>query len=427
MSRWVGLDFGTTNSSLAVVDGGGRPRLAQYPTSQGSTPSFRSLLYFTPVRRGRPQVAAGPEAIRLYLDSEAPGRLVQSLKSYLASRTLLSTSIFNTAFSLEELLACIFRSLRTDAERSLGPLGPAAVVGRPVRFVDSRDADSDGFALERLRKALQMAGFEQVRFEYEPVAAAHAYRRRLSSAELALIADFGGGTTDFSLVRLTPLGSAGRDGVSILGSAGVPIAGDCFDGRLVASVVAPALGEGTDFSSALGRELPVPAWIYVKLRRWHHVSFLKARRTLSMLHDITRSARVPESLKALRHLIEQDLGFSLHQAVQATKFALSDEQEADFDFEHGPIDIRRRVERAAFESYMEEDLAAIETALVGLLSDCEVKADAVDAVFMTGGSSFVPSVRAIFARLFGAEKLRAGEELTTVASGLALCAADLSS
>jgi hypothetical chaperone protein len=426
--RAVGIDFGTTNSSLAVAEAAGAPALASFAREGApDTDVFRSLLYFErePERGGRVREWAGPRAIERWLAAEEKGRLVQSLKSFLSARDFASTSIFGAAWRLEALIALALRELRRGAEERFGPLGRRVVAGRPVQFVGQTSADDEALALARLRAAYHNAGFDEVEFEYEPVAAAYHYALGLARDELILIGDFGGGTSDFSLIRVGPGVRRSDRADALLGTAGVGLAGDAFDGRIVREVVAPLLGLGTRYRSMFGRELIVPSWIYTHLQRWHHVSFLKSPRTLHLLHDLCREALEPERLLALRHVVSADLGFALYRGVERAKLALSDAPFAEFRFDEPPVVIESALARADFEDWIAPDLAALERCVDGLLADTGVEAGEVDRVFLTGGTSLVPAVRELFAARFGADKLRGGHELTSVASGLALRAQEL--
>jgi hypothetical chaperone protein len=229
-----------------------------------------------------------------------------------------------------------------------------------------------------------------------------------------LIADFGGGTSDFSLVRLAPTAAA------IVGVDGVAVAGDAFDGRLIRHLAAPGLGLGAFYRSAFGRLLPVPSWLYERVERWDQLSFLKSRETTELLGRLCHDALEPERIEALRHLVDDELGFQLHAAIERTKHALSAAPEAGFTFRDRPIDFDERVMRDAMEGWIAEALAAIARTVDGLLASHAVARTDVDTVFLTGGSAFVPAVRRLFADRFGAERLRGGDELTTVATGLAL-------
>jgi hypothetical chaperone protein len=260
-----------------------------------------------------------------------------------------------------------------------------------------------------------------VRFAYEPVAAAFEYERSLDHDELVLIGDFGGGTSDFCLIHLGPSARRERDRqASILGVDGVPIAGGVFDGKIVRHVVAPRLGRGSLRRSEHGKELPVPGWIYSRLERWEDVSFLASPATMDTLRQISFQARERSKIDSLIRLVEDDLGYLLYQAVEKTKVDLSGADQARFSFKELPRLIVQDVPRADFEAWIARDLDRISECVDRLLARCNVAPSAVDRVFLTGGSSLVPSVRAIFARRFGEDRLRGGNELTTVARGLAL-------
>lgn len=256
MSKAFGLDFGTTNSALAHAGTDGSVRLAQF----SGNATFRSILYFEEDDASRSQklrVVAGPDAIQGYLNAKTPGRLIQSMKSYLASRVFNQTQIFGETYTLEELIGILLRYLKKPAEAQFGDLGSALVVGRPVHFSGAKDAVDDEFAVNRLRSAFPHAGFDEVHFLPEPVAAAYQYQRQLDHEELVLIADFGGDTSDFSLVRLKPGPLNKSESTNqVLGTNGVGIAGDAFDSKLVRRLVAPMLGLGSEYKSQFGNILP---------------------------------------------------------------------------------------------------------------------------------------------------------------------------
>ena len=410
----IGLDFGTTNSSAALAQLDGTVTLAQFPPG---TPSFRSLLYFERDARKQVHGYTGPAAIERYLGAEDRGRLLQSLKSYLPVRSLTGTEIFGRRHTLENLLARILRDLRLTAEQEFQVGIEHAVVGRPVRFVGAETEEDDRYAQERLHEACRRAGFGEVRFEYEPTAAAGAYASTLDREEIVLIGDFGGGTSDFSLLRL------GAE-QAILGNAGVGLAGDAFDAKLVRRLVAPALGEGSLERSGAKLLPAVPAWIYANLERWHTLSFLRT----GNVHEILKGARVralePAKIEALQTLIEEDLGFELHAAVQRLKYTLSGEEVGEFRFDAGGLRLRIPVTRTQFESWIGEELNAIAGAVDTLLRAAGVAASSVDRVFLTGGTSFVPAVERIFTSRFSPERVVRGEAFTSVAHGLALLARD---
>lgn len=427
MRRGVGFDFGTTNSSLAVANADGDIRVAEFATETGPTPSFRSVLFFgREDERGPLESAAGPRAVERYLELDEQRRLMQSLKSFLASRSFKATQVFGTPMTLEDLIGQIVEPLKREAETQLGPLVPPLVVGRPVEFAQARDPEDATYALSRLEAAMWEAGFPEVVFEYEPVAAAHHYERGLDHDELVLIGDFGGGTSDFCLLPVGPghRGRPRREG-DILGSAGVAVAGDAFDAKIIRNVVAERLGRGSMRQVFMGKRVQIPNWIYGELEAWHHLSFLRSRKTLGFLYEALEGALEPERIQALIHVVENELGYHLYRAVQRTKLTLSQHEESTFLFEDSPVRIEARIQRVDFEAWIAEELDQIAQCVDGLLERSGVDNAAIDRVFLTGGSAFVPAVRRIFLERFGESRLRGGDELVSVASGLALHALDL--
>ena len=426
----VGLDFGTTNSAIGIVGADGSPRLARFSAAEGGdqTETFRSILFFEAVEETGgtdSAVAVGNDAIRRYLAAAGNGRLVQSLKSFLADKSFESTDIMGETYTLGDLIAPIISALRDAAIAQFGELPPRIVVGRPVHFAAAGNPD-EALARSRLDIAIRRAGWTDVVFEYEPVAAAYDYALRITRDETVLIADFGGGTSDFSVLQLKPRTAAkhGAARYEILGNDGVGIAGDAFDGRVMRHLVAPALGRGTKYRSPYGMVLPAPTWPYTRLERWHHLSFLKARATMLRFEELQRESFEPEKIAALIHIVENDLGYFLFRSVEKTKLELSALEAADFMFSDPPVLIEKIVARPDFENWIARYLEQIAGCVDRLMATVALKPEAIDSVFLTGGSSFVPAVRRIFIERFGADRIRMGDEFTSVARGLALRALD---
>jgi len=425
---FAGIDFGTSNSAVSLAGVTGDAAIVPMRHSAGSSDTLRSMLAFDKAKRddqSRLLAMVGQDAVEAYLKDDGECRLLQSFKSYLTSRAFSSASIFGTSFSLEDMIALVVGHLRRSASALGGTEVTRVVAGRPVRFVAEDGRIEDDYALGRLQKAFAQAGLAEVSFEFEPNAAACYYERTLDHDETVLVADFGGGTSDFCLVRLGP----SRAGMSnpqeaILGTQGVGLAGDAFDRRIVEHGVADHLGKNVTFHSH-GKDLPVPAWLFGKLGRWHHVSFLNTPPTLRMLRDIKRHASDPDQIEDLVTLIEHNLGYHLYRSVQSVKLALSNAEETELTFHHSPLEITRRVTRPEFEGWIAPELAEIEQCVEALLAQTGVAATKVDRVFMTGGTSLVPAVRKIFANRFGADKLSSGGEFVSVANGLAYRAREL--
>lgn len=404
---YVGIDFGTTNSAVAIADEAGGVQLAPLE----GAPYWRTILYFEPGGR----LTAGSPAITRYLETEGEGRLVQSIKSHLASSSFSKTQILGRRWALEDMIAAYLRQIRAATPVDLGS---RAVVGRPVRYWGAEDADDDARAVGRMRDALGKAGFTDVVFEYEPVGAAARYAARLDHDELIVVADFGGGTTDFSVIRVGPGTS------QVLATGGIGVSGDAFDARVIDAVVAPALGRGTRYTTdEMGGEAFVPAWLYSHLRRWHLLSFLKEESTQRLLARVADGAAEPAKIARFVTVVDEDLGMPLHRAVEGAKVRLTGQTDARVALPVIELDLP--VTRGGFDSWIADDLAAIEAVLDDVLARAGVTAAQIDRAFATGGSSLVPAVRARLAARFGEDRLVGGEELTSVAWGLAARARQL--
>ena len=403
--------------------------MVQFPSLAGTSASSRSLLYLQRRMGARGKAVSawtGAAGIAHYLETDTSddavqGRLIQSLKSYLSSRNLTGTEIFGRQYQFEELVARILRDLRMRASEELGFEVTRALSGRPVMFVGADSEADNEFAVGRLREAYLQAGFTDVAFAMEPVAAAFAYESGVDRDELLLIGDFGGGTTDFSLLRVGPSARA-QGGPQVLGTTGVGIAGDAFDARIVRRLISPALGSGSEARS-LGKLLPaLPAWIYANLERWHTLIFLRTREVHAMLRAAEKNAVEPERIAALRAVVEHDLGYRMHQAVQRVKVDLSAGEQAEFVLDTDALHLRTPVERVDFEGWIQPELTRMEAGLQELLRITGTQPGQVDRVFLTGGTSLVPAVRRVFTRRFGEERVQTGEAFTSVAYGLALMA-----
>jgi len=408
----IGIDFGTTNSVVAMLRPDGSSETLHHPTGE----LFRSVLCFWTDADGIERRAAGPTAIEAYLEDPLDSRLIMSMKSYLGQRSFTETRIAGRAWRLEELVALFLRELLAPFRAELE--GARIAIGRPVRFVSAEDGD--GLGEQRLRAAFATAGIRDVEVVLEPAGAGHRFAHGLDRPTTVLVADFGGGTSDFSVLRFDP-GPPRR--VTALGHAGVGLAGDAFDYRIIDRVVSPLLGKGSDYL-VMGKPVPVPPAWYASFAHWHRLSLMRAPRTMRGIQDVARTAEQPERLGHLIRLIEDEAGYALYRAVTAAKAALSREERTVLDFAHADFVIQAPIERAEFESWIAPDLTRMEGAVAAALAGSGLSPERIDRVFMTGGTSLVPAVRRLFEARFGAEKVVAGGEFVSVAEGLALIARD---
>ncbi|MCO6417384.1 Hsp70 family protein [Siccirubricoccus sp. KC 17139] len=404
MTPVLGVDFGTTNSVVALRDAAGRLTTARFALGAESFEVFRSVLCFW-TEAGRRRDAAGPAAIEAYLEDPLACRLIMSMKSYLAQRSFGETRIAGQSWKLEGLIGLFLRAL-------LGDRAGMVVAGRPVRFAG--DAPDEALAETRLRAAYAEAGFPALRFALEPEAAGHRFAATLDGPATVLVGDFGGGTSDFSVLRFEP----GARAVA-LGHAGIGIAGDDFDYRIIDHVVSPRLGKGSQYG-VMGKMMPVPAGWYTGFARWHRLSLMRAPKVLADIEAVARTAEAPERLHHLIRLVEEEAGYALYRAVSGVKAALSGAERAMLRFRHEDFAVEAEVARADFEAWIAPELARIAATVEAALADAGLRAEEVDRVFLTGGTSLVPAVRRIFAERFGPAKLAGGGEFVSVAEGLAL-------
>jgi hypothetical chaperone protein len=408
----LGVDFGTTNTVVAVGNGEGGARAVRFPTpGGGEAAAFRSVLS---VREEAHAIDAGAWAIEAFLDDPESTRLIQSFKSFAASSAFSGTSIFGRRFQFEDLL---FAFLRRLWARSEGLDGPAArtVIGRPVMFAGADP--NEGLALRRYATAFGRLGLPGLSFAYEPVAAAFFFAKRLESSATVLVADFGGGTSDFSIMRFRR--EAGGLVAEPLSRSGVGVAGDAFDFRIIDHVVSPRLGKGGEYRSD-GKRLPVPNRYYAAFARWNQLALMKGSRDMRDLRQIARTAVDPAGIGRFIDLLESDQGYELYRAVSAAKETLSEAETARFSLKAGRVEIEVDIARVDFECWIVRELEAIERAVDRALESAGIGDGGVDKVFLTGGSSFVPAVRAIFLRRFGADAIETGGEFESIATGLAL-------
>ncbi|HME27001.1 MAG TPA: Hsp70 family protein [Acetobacteraceae bacterium] len=406
MIQAIGIDFGTTNSVVALLHGDGSVTTQRYATGD----VFRSVLCFwtedTAARRVL-RHAAGPEAITAYLEDPLDSRLIMSMKTYLAQKSFTETRIFGHPFTLERLIGRFLRTLLVGI-----PPASRIIVGRPVRFAG--EFVDDALGAERLRGAYADAGLEGVTLALEPEAAGTRFARSLTEAATVLIGDFGGGTSDFSVMRFDASG-----GATPLGHAGIGIAGDVFDFRIIDRAIAPLLGKG-DTYRVMGKPLPVPPEYYSGFARWHLLSLMRTPRTLRAIAEVARTAQHPGRLRHLIALIEDGLGYALYQAVSTAKAELSRADATVLRFGHKDFAVERTITRQEFETWIAGDLVRLGTTMDQVMAGSGISPDAVDRVFLTGGTAFVPAVRRLFEARFGAARLAGGGEFVSVAEGLAL-------
>ncbi|MSP03329.1 MAG: Hsp70 family protein [Acetobacteraceae bacterium] len=416
----IGVDFGTTNSVVSFLNQNGTAATTRrYPLGTADLDIIRSVLCFWNAGAKNNVAlkhAIGPDAIEAWLDDPLESRLMMSLKTYLAQRSFTETRVFGRPFKLEDLIALFLRGILPMRHEQ--PPGTVLVAGRPVRFAG--ETPDDDLGVRRLRAAYAAAGWTDVQMALEPEAAGYRFVRGLSAPAVVLIGDFGGGTSDFSVLRFEPRSD---NPVRALGHAGIGIAGDTFDYRIVDQVVSPRLGKGSTYR-VFDADLPVPPDYYSSFARWHRLSLMRAPRTMRDIEAVARTAQYPDRLRALLSLIRDELGYALYRAVSEVKAELSGASSAVLRFSHADFAIEETITRDDFEQWIAPDIARIAATVQAALTESGCREDEVDHVFLTGGTSLVPAVRELFVARFGAGRITGGREFVSVSEGLALIGGD---
>ncbi len=440
----VGFDFGTSNSAIAVREpGADAPRLLHLDTSRPESTLVPTLLYierdgavhlgqgainaFVRLEAGREivrqQVAVereidtvfGRETVRLNIDVGQPGRFFQSLKSVLASSSYQGTDTFGQFRTIEELIALFLREMRERAEEQIGgPIG-RATIGRPVHWAEN-DADGDALALARMGTALKMAGFTEVDFVPEPIAAGLHFGSILGEPKHVIVFDFGGGTLDVTVMRI---GGGARE---VLSTAGIPLGGNTIDEDIMDRRLIKYFGEDLRWGE---QKLPMPRHIMEAVRRWYTIPILNDVRVLNFLDGLTHQTdrAAQRQVRALVALVRGNHGWPLFREVERAKIGLSRHDREQVAFFEEAIAIHEPITRKEFDALIGARVRQAERCLDGALNAAGLTAAQIDAVLRTGGSSTIPRFQRLLIEKFGEEKLRFQDAFTSVATGLALSAA----
>jgi len=443
----VGMDFGTTNSGMAVYDGrsvnilpldpaNNNPRVARtalYITNEQQIYIGRDALnrYFEQ-NVGRPvktkKVWIGEIEIRgadmhyvtdvyVYVDVFSPGRLLLSIKTSLRDSDYPGTIIGQHYYSLENLIALYLNITKTRAEQHLGQPLRQVVLGRPVRF--ATDPQKDRLAQIRLLQAAFQAGYETVYLQREPIAAAYSYEASIDAPQNVLVFDFGGGTLDLTVMRLgepTPQ--------RVLATGGIPVAGDVFDQKLVRAKLPRHFGQGSHFGPR-HKALTVPSWIYDAFSSWQTILELQTAENKKMLREIAQTAQRRYQIEALESLVSSNYGLQMFDIVEQAKRTLSDKRGATITLEGPGFKVQEFVTRTEFETIIRAEIQAIDAHIDETMATSGLKSEQIDAVIRTGGSSQVPAFDEMLQRKFGPEKVQRVDTFSSVTAGLGIFAQGL--
>ncbi|KLT67340.1 Hsp70 family protein [Pedobacter sp. BMA] len=414
MSKFLyGIDFGTTNSALSIYDEEKKEII--------DTISIPSLIYFTESKSfvdGESHIV-GEKAIEAYLNDGMKGRFIKSIKQILSRTTFTETRIHNKRYTAADLVTLILTDLKRKADEITGVNCTKAVIGRPV-FFDDDNTQKDTLAQSRLKKAAENTGFTDVRFQFEPIGAAFAYEQTITKKERVLVADLGGGTTDFTYLILDPdkVGSKDRKN-DMIASGGIYIGGDSLDSAFMWEKGTPYFGKNTTYEATKGKVLTVPKSLFANICTWDKMNFFNGLKIKREIDDYYYYSGNDPKFKNLITLIENNLGYSLFRSIEKTKIELSEQTVSNFNYANMGIDIDEDISLARYNSIIEKDVNRIENYLNHFMETYHVQPDEIDCLFLTGGTSMVAAIQDLFKSKFPHIPLNSGDNFKSVAKGLA--------
>lgn len=386
-----------------------------------STITVPSLLYFQQEQSATQPLnyVVGENAIDAYLSDGMKGRFIKSIKQILSRSSFIETRIHNKRYNASDLVALILKDLKTKADEIIGYDCQKAVIGRPV-FFDDDSTSKDTLAQTRLSKAAENAGFNEVRFQFEPIGAAFAYEKTIKKKEKVLVADLGGGTTDFTYLILDPDNVGNKDRRNdMIASGGIYIGGDSFDSAFMWDKGTPYFGKNTLYEATPGKILTVPMSLFANICTWDKMNFFNGLRIQKDLQDYYHYSKKDRKFKNLITLIENNLGYSVFRSIEKTKITLSDEPVSQFSYSNMEIEIDEEVSKEQYAAVIEKDINKISVYLDEFMLKNNIKAEEIDSLFLTGGSSLVGGVQNLFRNKFPHIPVNSGDNFTSVAKGLA--------
>jgi hypothetical chaperone protein len=411
--KYIGIDFGTSNS-LALLVKNNQIEFVHYPDGNISNPT---ILYFPDKSK---QFYIGNEGIERYLtnleESGIGGRLMLSIKTLLPDAKFDYTLVNGHGrLSSEDLVSKFLSQLKLMAERQFVEPFDGVVLGRPVDFPD--------FAISRLENAACKAGFKEIVFWFEPVAAAMAYELTSTRDELICVVDIGGGTSDICVIETSLARSLSPDRLAdIKAVAGIREAGDELSSKIMKHKLSSRFGARSTFKS-LGKIMPFPSHIIHKLSKWHRINLLNNRGDRETINSIYPSSDRPEDIKRLLDLIDNHYGFELFRAIDTAKKHLSNSNQATIKFK--PLDLSEQITVAEFEEMISSTAQKIEKSIFDSLAGASVKARDIKRVILTGGTSQVPLLNRSVVKIFGEGKILRPDYFSSVATGLGYVASRL--
>jgi len=414
MNKYLyGIDFGTTNSALCIYNEELKEIIA--------TIKVPSLIYFQHElsQADEKNYVVGDDAIAAYLSDGMKGRFIKSIKQILSRTSFTETRIQNKRYNASDLVTLILKDLKAKADEIIGYDCQKAVIGRPV-FFDDDSTLKDTLAQTRLSKAAENAGFSEVRFQFEPIGAAFAYERTITKREKVLVADLGGGTTDFTYLILDPEKAGSKDRKNdMMASGGIYIGGDSFDSAFMWDRGTPYFGKNTQYEATPGKVLTVPISLFANICTWDQMNFFNSLRIKKDMEEYYHYSKKNAKFKNLLTLIDNNLGYSVFQKIEETKIELSDNELSTFAYDNMGIEIKEQIAKDQYEVIIQKDIKRIGAYLDEFLQKNNIQPDEIDSLFLTGGSSLVAAVKNLFQSRFPHIPVTSGDNFTSVAKGLA--------
>jgi hypothetical chaperone protein len=411
MRAFCGLDFGTSNSTIGICCND----TCELIPLEGGKPTIRSAIFCDNEIK---EWVFGQEGINNYLEG-APGRLMMALKTVLGSSLMDDeTLIFNEFIPYTKVLGNFVRHIKTRAEKVAGIELTHAVLGRPVHFYD-HDLDKDRYAEETLEKIARDVGFKEVTFQYEPIAAAMTYEMSIKSEQLALIIDMGGGTSDFTIIRLHPNVKSADRSQDVLANCGIHIAGTDFDQRLSLKTVMPLLGMGSMLRGS-SSTIEVPSMFYHDLTTWHTLNHLYSAATLAQIKSIQTVAFEKQLLSRLLRVLQLRAGHHILDAVETSKQQLSEKIHVELDLAFIENELSTVITRDILNHVIAEHLQRIIDKINETVRVAGVQPADINAIFYTGGSTKIPVIRERINAMFPAAEIVQGDAFGSVGMGLTI-------
>jgi hypothetical chaperone protein len=403
-----GIDFGTSNSSVAIANNG---QVSLVPV-EGTQVTIPSAIFFPLIGKS----SYGRAAVKMFFE-RTEGRFMRSLKRALGTALMKQgTLVNNKPLKFDRIIASFLGNLKAKTDSFAGREIEHVVVGRPVHFVDN-NSEADTRAQKELRDIAHQVGYKHIDFQFEPIAAAFAHEVNIEGEKLAIVADLGGGTSDFTVIRLSNKYVVKTDRAGdILANTGVRVGGNDFDKELSLIAIMPELG----YLSTYGKKkLEVPLKFYHDLAEWSKTNFLYTPKNLSLIRQLLHESHDKKRFGRLLKLLEQETGHSLLAVAEDTKIALTSATQYDAQFEFIEEGFAIPINRKQFEDAIQTEIKKISDAATACLRKAGVQPHDIDLVILTGGSTEVPLVQSAFKKLFPEASFADENKLSSVGLGLA--------